>query len=234
MPAMIMELAITTNDASRLQRGDRIEARLVVADGPGRLQDVRLVGHTEPEPAPPRRWDDSLLVGEILDPVEIETLDGPVRVGADQGHTTALAFLFIRCPVPEYCPLLASKLAVLQRQIAPARIVTVTLDPAHDTPERLAAYGTQVGADPSVWRLGRLPQPQLDALLAKVDVEVQRQQQPLSHNLRLLVLDPEGRLVHRERDNGWDVEALAETIRAASAPPGPTGARSGAPASPPR
>jgi protein SCO1/2 len=33
----------------------------------------------------------------------------------------------------------------------PVKLVTITVDPAHDTPERLANYAVQLGADPTRW-----------------------------------------------------------------------------------
>ena len=35
----------------------------------------------------------------------------------------------------------------------PISLVTISFDPERDTPERLRAYATQVGADPSRWRI---------------------------------------------------------------------------------
>lgn len=214
MPAMVMELPAP--DAPPLAPGDRVTGVLNVGSGPTRLEQLRVVGHADPAPAPtPRRWEDSLLVGEVLDAVDVQTNQGPVVVGAGQGRPTVLTFLFVGCPVPEFCPLLATKLAALQTAIGGGRIVAVTLDPEHDTLEQLAAYGTRYGADGSRWVLGRLEPPALAALLARVDVRTSVDAGTLTHDLRLLVLDADGRLVHREVDNGWDVERLGAIVRGA-------------------
>jgi protein SCO1/2 len=213
MPAMVMELKAAPEELGSLRPGDRVEATLQMGDGPSRLLGLRVVGHEDLPAAPERRWDESLLLGEVLGPVTVETKGGPVVVGAGQGRVTVLTFLFTRCPVPEFCPLLATKLSELQRKIAPARIVAVTLDPEHDTPELLAEYGARFGADPAAWVLGRVPREQLVELLGRVDVDARTEAGTLTHNLRLLVLDAEGRLVHRESDNRWEVEAIAARVR---------------------
>jgi protein SCO1/2 len=215
MPAMVMELAVGSGELGQLRPGDRVEATLKMGDGPSRLEGVRVVGRKDLPAPPEKRWEASLLMGEVLEPVTVETKQGQVVVGAGQGQVTVLTFLFTRCPVPEFCPLLATKLSELQRKIAPARIVAVTLDPEHDTPELLAEYGARFGADPAVWTLGRLPREQLTALLARVDVDARVEAGTLTHNLRLMVLDAQGRLVHRESDNQWEVEAIAGKVQEA-------------------
>ena len=76
-----------------------------------------------------------------------ETLDGDVWV-AD--------FIFTRCPGP--CPVLTRRMAELQRAVAsdPAlqgvKLVSISVDPEHDTPEVLRGYGEKYGADRDRWR----------------------------------------------------------------------------------
>jgi protein SCO1/2 len=188
-----------------------------MGEGPSRLERIDVVGRADLAPPAPR-WDESLLLGEVLEPVTLETTAGSTVVGRGQGRVTVLAFLFTSCPVPEFCPLLVTKLAALQHRIGSGRIITVTIDPEHDTLERLAAYGTGVGADPAIWSFGRLAPDPLKQLLARVDVDVRPEGGTLTHDLRLLVLDAEGRLVYREHDNDWDVDTLEKEVLAATPP----------------
>lgn len=219
MPAMVMDLSAPPETLRTLVPGDRVTATLVLDNVAGtRLEQVLVVGHVEPAPRA-ERWHDSLMVGEVLEPVRVETVNGWTTVGAGQGRVTVLTFLFTRCPLPEFCPLLSSKLAAVQSEIGGARIVAVSLDPEHDTPALLAEYGERFGADPAVWSLGRVPPAELAALLERVDVEVTPEGGTLSHNLRLLVLDADGRLVQRIKDNGWEVGALAATVRSVGSGP---------------
>lgn len=62
------------------------------------------------------------------------------------------SFLYTNCGGP--CPMLALKLGRLQKDLeGKARIVTVTVDPDHDTPAVLSAYAEEVGAGPDWWFL---------------------------------------------------------------------------------
>ncbi len=64
---------------------------------------------------------------------------------------TILAFTFTNCPTA--CPVMHSLLIRLQREITslPVRIVSITVDPAHDTPEVLKTHAQRLGADPKIW-----------------------------------------------------------------------------------
>ena len=80
-----------------------------------------------------------------------------LSLSALRGRPLLVTFSFTRCPLEEYCPLMMQRFAAIEKATAadPAlrsvRLLTVTLDPEHDTPERLKAYGAkytgEAGAD---------------------------------------------------------------------------------------
>lgn len=69
------------------------------------------------------------------------------------GRPWAANFIFTRCPT--ICPAFTAKMADVQRAVkesgADAHLVSFSVDPVYDTPERLAAYAAKHGADPSRW-----------------------------------------------------------------------------------
>jgi protein SCO1/2 len=70
------------------------------------------------------------------------------------GHVWVADFVFTRCP--DICPVLSSRMASLQEKLngalaagdAPVRLVSISVDPVHDTPEALAAYADHYHAGP--------------------------------------------------------------------------------------
>ncbi|HKO56951.1 MAG TPA: SCO family protein [Thermoanaerobaculia bacterium] len=69
------------------------------------------------------------------------------------GRVVVVAFFFTSCE--EACPIVAHTLVGLQRALGDRRdvsIVSVSLDPEHDTPERLAAWARRFGVRPG-WTL---------------------------------------------------------------------------------
>ena len=72
-----------------------------------------------------------------------------------RGKTLLLTFIYTRCPLPNFCPLITHNFAVINQQLAanPAlyaktHLLCISFDPVHDTPERLRAYGAEyIGSD---------------------------------------------------------------------------------------
>jgi protein SCO1/2 len=74
-------------------------------------------------------------------------------VGADdlRGSVWVADFVFTRCP--DVCPLLSTRMSELQEPLAtgddPVRLVSVSVDPVHDTSEVLATYAGHYRAGPN-------------------------------------------------------------------------------------
>ena len=64
---------------------------------------------------------------------------------------TVVNFIFTNCPF--ICPTLTQKMKTLQTNVGSlgVRLVSISVDPTHDTPETLRAYAQRLGADPAVW-----------------------------------------------------------------------------------
>ena len=96
------------------------------------------------------------------------------------GKVWVVDLIYTRCP--DTCPLQSAEMARLQAELvneADARLVSITVDPARDTPEVLARYARRFGADPQRW-----------LFLTGEKAAVYRFAQ---EGLRLPVMDPRGR-----------------------------------------
>jgi cytochrome oxidase Cu insertion factor (SCO1/SenC/PrrC family) len=69
-----------------------------------------------------------------------------------QGKVWIVDFIFTRCV--EECPLVSTRMARLQEALAAEtdlRLVSITVDPEHDTPEVLSRYAESFGAHAERW-----------------------------------------------------------------------------------
>jgi protein SCO1/2 len=70
------------------------------------------------------------------------------------GQVTIVSFVFTRCDT--ICPVTTMKMARLQEKTFDARarikLASFSVDPAYDTPARLAEYAQRYRADPERWR----------------------------------------------------------------------------------
>jgi protein SCO1/2 len=206
-----------------LEPGDRITARLMLEQDGSYLSRIRVTGKG-PVPAPMDMGVAPLRPGQVLPATPLVAEDGSALVvGEGQGIGTAVAFLYTRCPLPEFCPALVARFQALQEQVGTdARLVAVTIDPEHDTREVLAAFASNVGARPETWRFARAEGGAQGDLAARAALSVSRDTGEIVHSSRLLVLDREGRLVERYDDNRWSLDRVAEQLRT-GAPPAPAG-----------
>ena len=85
-----------------------------------------------------------------------------------QGHTYVANFFFTRCIT--ICPRLTAAMARLDRRIADAgvagvHLISISVDPTYDTPERLAEYARAHGIDPERWTLLTGPEDEVENLV---------------------------------------------------------------------
>jgi protein SCO1/2 len=136
-----------------------------------------------------------------------------------RGRLTAVTFVFTRCPMPEFCPLMVKRFQQLQREVErePAlrdvRLVSVTLDPAFDTPAVLDAYATAMGANPDRWRFVTGEPTEVARLTKAFSIHVETNGVLLDHTLATAVIDAQGRVAEIWRGNGWKVSEVLDVLR---------------------
>lgn len=144
------------------------------------------------------------LIG-VRDPApDFELLDQdrrPLRLGDLRGVAVILDFVFTHCSGP--CPILTSSHVTLQRSLPAAirdraRLVSITLDPARDTPEVLRAYALARGADLSGWSFLTGPIETVDAVVRAYGVgKAIDEDGEIEHTVATFLIDPEGRIAKR-------------------------------------
>jgi protein SCO1/2 len=208
LPAGTDAFVSDPNLSRTVKPGDVVQAFLMVTPEATRVIGFEVTGHHDPsEEGRP------LGIGEVHPGVLVPSTNGPVTVGEGAGRVQVVTFLFTRCPKAMYCPLLMRKLYQMQGDIkGHADIVAVTLDPANDSLVALQDYGEKRMADPEVISFGRVELDELQELLIFAGASRDEAGGSIDHNLRLLVLDSQGRLVYRHKDNNWDVPELTKLI----------------------
>ena len=227
MPGMTMAFGLGPKESAAPAPGDRIQFTLCVGPDAAWMEGVRVTGRSVPsaETARPRATVDRLRRGDLLPAVTLVDEHGRTLRTADlRGHATVLTFIFTRCPVPEFCPLVSRRFTQLQAALAAegsaareTRLLSVTLDPAFDTPEVLAAYGAAVGASPDRWRFATGEPGAVMRVARAFSVYVEKNGALLDHTLATALVDRDGRIVEIWRGNGWKLDEVTAALRAAAA-----------------
>lgn len=95
---------------------------------------------------------DRQVLGTVADFRLTERSGRPVTRHDLLGKVWVAAFVFTRCAGP--CPQVSGTMARLQSELAAQPdvvLVSITVDPEHDTPLVLEAYAARYGADPDRW-----------------------------------------------------------------------------------
>ncbi|HVV74260.1 MAG TPA: SCO family protein, partial [Verrucomicrobiae bacterium] len=128
-------------------------------------------------------------------------LGDPVSLADFRGQALALTFFFTRCPIPQYCPRLSRNFEEVQlkmHEIANAptnwHLVSVTFDPAHDTPEVLKAYAESYHYDAAHWSFLTGPPDSITELVQACGVTSRADAGLFKHNFRTLIIDASNHL----------------------------------------
>jgi protein SCO1/2 len=211
-----------------LAPGDLFTATLVAAEGEYYLTDLKRTGHADlPPDARAVKILDVMQPGDEVpsDPLQDQT--GATRTLADwRGQALAVTFVYTRCPLPDFCPLMDRRFGELQRAIAGdarlrdrVHLVSVTFDPAHDTPAVIQAHARSRGADPETWTYLTGAAAAIEHFTSRFGVSPiagPDASQTITHNLRTAVVDRQGRLVTIHSGNEWTVDELLAELRRAS------------------
>ena len=231
MPAMTMPYKV--EDAKVLagkEPGDLITATLVVGQTEAHLSKIDKTGHAPIEnTGGPAITDSQILkTGDAVPDTRLVDENNAARpLTSLKGHRVAVTFMYTTCPQPDFCPLMDRNFAAVQNEIkkTPAlgdvRLVSVSFDPAHDTPAVLKTHAKGLQADPAVWHFVTASADDIKGFAAKFGVIAEPSEESpaiLTHNLSTAVIDADGRLVKIRPGNMWTPADLIADLKAAPAP----------------
>jgi protein SCO1 len=230
MPAMTMPY--TVNDPALLKdraAGDLIKATLIVFVSGERpyLSAMTKTGSAPlPEDArttiPAAAGVRILQAGDSVPDTPLIDQDGkPISLKGFAGSALAVSFIYTRCPLSQFCPLLDRRFGEAQALAAgdpslkgKVKLLSISFDPAFDRADVLRVHAKQVGADPNVWRFATAEESIVDRLAAEFGINVIREKDgTITHNLRTAVIDPSGHVVSIVDNNAWTADELASALR---------------------
>lgn len=242
MPRMTMELTVLdTNELAGVQVGDRIEFRLVARADDHYIDGIRRTGSATNQAvqgaAEPGATEDAgseegamLAPGDLVPDVGVRLETGEeVRLSKWRGNAMALTFFFTRCPLPDFCPRMNrnfqdARALLRAREQGPTNWVFLSLsfDWDFDQPKVLKGHADLYrGSDAEGWWFGGLGASGVAAVKPAFDLMIGRDGGSFSHNLRTVVVDPEGRVFRQFDGNRWTAEELAAAMAAACRPSEP-------------
>jgi protein SCO1/2 len=221
MPAMTMPFEVS-GAAPAVREGDRIAATLVVTKSRSWLEDVKITAAGSAGSGR-RSAAGGAIPGMVLPPFELRNQnDRPITMRDFAGRVLVVTFIYTRCPLPDFCPLMVRNLETVRRRADEEGIggrlalLGVTLDPEFDTPAVLRAYGESVLKDSNrfeQWTLATGTSAQVAAVGRFFGVTSQADAGSITHTLSTAVIGHDGRIMRLFAANSWRPDELFDVVR---------------------
>lgn len=234
MDAMIMPMSVRDPKLlNGLKPGAFVDFTLVVTNDDSYAENIR--PHTyqslELEPLQVRQMQalagldhpgaaaDQIRVGAPVPDFTLTDQSGRrISLAQFSGKVVVSSFVYTRCPLPNYCFRLSNNLGRLQKRFADRMgrdvvLLSVTMDPVHDTPEVLAHYAATWKADAASWHFLTGPEPKVRKLCSRFGVNFWPEEGALTHSLHTIVIDRRGDLAANFEGNEFTAQQLGDFVQ---------------------
>ena len=234
MDAMTMDFPVRADWVwEDLVPGSEIRAELVVdttAKESFWIENIGIVAAPNPNQSPLPVNENFAQIGKEAPDFTLVNQDGKKLSLKDfRGKALAITFIYAQCPLPEYCIKMSTNFSDLANQlIADAelkdriRLLSISFDPANDTPAKLKSYGSGYlgkGAKPdfTVWQLAVGSDADVrkiaDFFGLRYEIDPNDKTQ-INHSLRTAVIAPDGKVTKILAGNEWKPADLLRELQA--------------------
>jgi protein SCO1/2 len=228
MGAMIMPYKLAQPGvASELHPGDHISARLRVSDSGSVIDQIDVIAQAKPDYKPSKSYNVPAPGQTVPDFKFVNQSGKAIDVDQFRGKVLLVTFIYTRCPLPDYCIRISRNFATIQKQLAAdpqlsstTHLLSVSFDPAYDTPKVLHSYGSTYAGSAafSHWDFAAPPPAELDAVEQFFDVGVSSgSNNTLTHSLSTAVIAPDGKIFRWYPSNDWTPSTVVDDVKQAVA-----------------
>ena len=224
MPGMTMPFTVRDQiDLKELGPNDTLTATLVVDGSHTWLEDLIVSRVTSDGSAMP-----AVVIAKEGDEVPNFTLrnqnNREIHIRDYRGKALLLTFIYTRCPVPDYCALMSDNFAQIDRALGQdpqvyekTHLLSISIDPAYDTPEVLKSYGaahTERYENETFahWEFAGGTSDQVKKIAEYFGLTYFPKEDQIIHALRTVIISPEGKVVKIYTGNDWKPEEVLDEI----------------------
>jgi len=230
MPPMIMPFSVADSSmTASLETSDAIQFRLAVTDDSASIIALRELPDTAVARNPAQTvtpidtaggGTQMLKRGDHV-PADLTLTNQAgktIQIGDYRGQAVVLTFIYTRCPLPNYCPLMSKRFATLQPQLreqygSDVQLLSISFDPAYDTPEVLRDYAAKYTDRLDTWTFATGDSTQVQRATELFGVFTQKTtEDEITHNLTTALIGPEGRVRRLWRGNDWAPEDVRQAV----------------------
>lgn len=159
-------------------------------------------------------------VGEYLPKFALYDTDGSLFLSESlKGRYAIMNFIFTRCANEKMCPAATARMVDMQKMALAEGLaedlvqVSVTLDPAFDTPGIFTAYAMDKGIDTSRFHLLGGPAQVVEDLKKQMGVLAEPDEDEIiRHTMSTALMDPTGKIIYRIPGSMWNPKSFLKQI----------------------
>ncbi|MGP8233803.1 MAG: SCO family protein [Limisphaerales bacterium] len=229
MPAMIMPFPVkNVNILKGLSVGENVQFELVVTETDAWVSHIEKIAGdlpTDTSGAPTASTSvqnadvDRIRAGEVVPDFNLIDQDGrPIRLSEFRGKAVVLTFIYTRCPLPNFCPLMSRNFEELQQRLnkefpGKYHLLSISMDPDFDRPEVLKDYAARYGANEKDWSFATGSTDQISFVAGLTGLYYARENGLIAHDFRTALIGPDGRLHHLWKSNVWTPYEVQRMVR---------------------
>ncbi|HEV7796588.1 MAG TPA: SCO family protein [Pyrinomonadaceae bacterium] len=230
MPGMTMPFTVKDDWVFEIAApGNKISATLVVDGAQSWLEDVVLTEDSGPAPNAAAETGQPKAGDEVPD-YRLVNQDGKtISVHDYKGKALLLTFIYTRCQDPNQCTLMSSNFAAIDQELQKqpelyqkTHLLSISFDPAYDTPKVLRSYGaayTGKYSDENFahWEFASGSADEVKGIAQFFGLRYYHDtpsgEEQVIHSLRTAIVGPDGKVVKVYRANEWKSEELVKDLQ---------------------
>jgi protein SCO1/2 len=203
--------------------GDRVQATLVVSGDRTWLEGVIFVRES-PDSSALSSANESVepRPGDEVPDFTLTNQDGKrIRLGQYRGRALVVTFIYTRCPLPDYCPLITRRFSELMTALKDnpslaekTHLLSVSVDPDYDKPAVLREYArVSAGLDSfGRWEFASGGTDEVKKVATFFGMQYWLQDEQIIHSLRTAVISPTGKLAALYRGSEWKADEIISNL----------------------
>ncbi len=215
MPSMIMPFYNSKEVFKDFVVGDSISFTLVVRGGNAWPQKPESLGKSKRRDISVSPIPEDILGSNIPSLRLVDQDNRPFSLTDLQGEDLLVSFIYTRCPIPNFCPLMSQNFAeIAAEKLTNLNLLSISIDPEYDRPEILKSYSSRYSEEIDNWTFATGDKEEIDRFASRFGIQYAREgdDMELIHNLVTMHVTDSGVIRRIWRGNRWMPQEVIDHI----------------------
>ena len=215
-------------DAGALHVGDTIRAQLALGNAGATLDEIVILRQSQLNRKPTVQYHTPQPGDGVPDFALVNQSERKIYLHEYRGKVLLLTFIYTRCPLSNYCPLMSRNFAEIDKSLATepklyakTHLLSISFDPQYDTPTVLRSYGEAYTGRYTQekfkhWEFAAPEAANLASLLQWFGVGITPgPDKTLQHSLSTAIIGQDGKVLAWYPTNEWTPQQALQVVRGA-------------------